>query len=166
MEEEPDIPDFPADLGDDGDDELIPLITNTSTTRQTNPDDEEETSFGGNDDTINLIRKEDDQDYAWDEIIRKFPNVNTSKFTANTDKYGRVFLQLIRGNRKKHFFLKTNGEVNDKLPLTIKKNLGPRAEEVVEANDGEISKRKTMISRLKETLKFHMDKPLKTPEIE
>ena len=54
--------------------------------------------------------------------------------------------------------------MNDKLPPTIKNSLGPSAEEVVEANDDEISKKKTIISKKKDKLKFHRDKPLKTPE--
>ena len=59
---------------------------------------------------------------------------------------------------------KGDDELNDRLPDTIKNSLGPSAEEIVEANDGEISKKKTILTKMKDKLKFHRDKPLKTPE--
>ena len=44
--------------------------------------------------------------------------------------------------------------------------MGPTAEEVVDTNDQEIVKKRGFIDKLKERLKFHKDKPLKTPEEE
>ena len=57
-----------------------------------------ETSFiEGIDEHTPLITKESKRDEAWDEIRRKFPKVNTSKFTATLDdirsnsKYSPLF---------------------------------------------------------------------------
>ena len=120
--------------GDEGDDTiyLSPIATKTSTTR-VDPDMEEETSFNEDtDETRPLIRREGNRDYALDEIKRRFPKADTSKFMADTDKYGSVFLKLIRGNNPKKHYLFRGSEVNDKFPKTIKDSLGPSAAEVLD----------------------------------
>ena len=57
----------------------------------------EETSFGGDiSDITPLIQRERALDDSVDEIKRKFPNADTSKFTSKIDEYERVFVRLIR----------------------------------------------------------------------
>ena len=154
--------------GDDGDDTLyLSPITKTSTTRL--PDyEEEETSFGGVDETRPLLieEMEIEQDEAWAKIRSRFPKVDTSKFTAKLNEFKQVVVKLLRKGSKPYVLFKGDDELNDGLPDTIKNNLGPRAEEVVEANDGVIAEKKGLLTKMKETLRFHRDKPLKTPEEE
>ena len=92
-----------------------------------------ETSFiEGIDEHTPLITKESKRDEAWDEIRRKFPKVNTSKFTATLDDIGRVLkVQLIREKGKSYTLFNKDGEVNEKLPKTIIKALGTPAEDIV-----------------------------------
>ena len=155
--------------GDDGDDTLYlsPIATKTSTTR-VDPDMEEETSFTGDNlgETVPLIEEmEVDQDEAWAKIRARFPKVDTSKFTAGLNQFKQVVVKLIRKGSVPYEFFKGD-EVNDRLPDTIKNSLGPSAAEIVEANDGQIAKKKGALTKLKERLRFHRDKPLKTPEEE
>ena len=108
-----------------------------------------ETSFiEGIDEHTPLITKESKRDEAWDEIRRKFPKVNTSKFTATSDDIGRVFVKLIRSNSKYSPLFNKDGELNDKLPKTIKDALGPPAEDIIETNREEISRREKKIQEL------------------
>ena len=108
-----------------------------------------ETSFiEGIDEHTPLITKESKRDEAWDEIRRKFPKVNTSKFTATSDDIGRVFVKLIRSNSKYSPLFNKDDELNDKLPKTIKDALGPPAEDIVETNREEISRREKKIQEL------------------
>ena len=108
-----------------------------------------ETSFiEGIDEHTPLITKESKRDYAWGEIRRKFPKVNTSKFTATSDDIGRVFVKLIRKNSNYSPLFNKDGEVNEKLPKTIIKALGPPAEDIVETNREEISRREKKIQEL------------------
>ena len=108
-----------------------------------------ETSFiEGIDEHTPLITKESKRDEAWDKIRRKFPNVNTSKFTATSDDIGRVFVKLIRSNSKYSPLFNKDDELNDKLPKTIKDALGPPAEDIVETNREEISRREKKIQEL------------------
>ena len=51
-----------------------------------------------------------------------------------------------------------------KLPDQLKNALGPRAEDVVEEMDIEITKKKETLNKKIERVKFLEDKPLKTPE--
>ena len=96
-----------------------------------------------------LIKEEEEKrDKAWAEIKRKFPKVNTSKFTATLNDIGRVFVRLIRDNGKYHPIFKENGEVNEKLGKTVIKALGPRAEDIVETNREEISRCENKIKEL------------------
>ena len=150
--------------GDDGDETLyLSPITKTSTTYE-DPDDEEETSFGG-DETRPLIEEmEIEQDEAWARVKSKFPKVDTSKFRASIHEAGHVIVKLFIKNSKPHTLLLKDDEINDDLPKTIRDSLGPTSAEAVEANDGEIAKKKGLLTKMKERLRFHRDKPLKTPE--
>ena len=114
----------------------------------------EETSFGGDiSDITPLIQRERALDDSVDEIKRKFPNADTSKFTSRIDEYERVFVRLIRDRGKYHFLFNKDGEVNEKLPKTIIKALGKTAEEITEANKEEIARREKKISELQENRK-------------
>ena len=108
-----------------------------------------ETSFiEGIDEHTPLIAKESKRDEAWDEIRRKFPKVNTSKFTATLDDIGRVFVKLIREKGKSYPLFNKDGEVNDKLPKTIIKDLGTPAEDIIRTKEEEISRRENKIKEL------------------
>ena len=137
--------------GVDDDDENIPLISTSSrrgsedTTYQRTRG---ETSFiEGIDEHTPLITKETKRDEAWDRIKRKFPNINpaNSSFTATLDEYDRVEVRLKRGRGKYHRLFNSDGEVNEKLPKTITNVLGPRAEDIVEAKEEEITRREKKI---------------------
>ena len=86
--------------GVDDDDENIPLISTSS--RRGSEDTNYhrthgETSFiEGIDENTPLIRKENELNDSVDEIKRKFPNADTSKFISEIDEYGRVKVKLIR----------------------------------------------------------------------
>ena len=109
-----------------------------------------ETSFiEGIDEHTPLITKESKRDEAWDEIRRRFPKVNTSKFTATLDDIGRVFVKLIRSNSKYSPLFNKDGEVNEKLPKTIIKALGSPAEDIIRIKEEEISRREKKIEELK-----------------
>ena len=109
-----------------------------------------ETSFiEGIDEHTPLITEEENRDKAWDEIRRKFPKVSTSKFTATLDDIGRVFVKLIRSNAKPAPLFNKDGEVNEKLGKTVIEALGPRAEDIVEAKEEEITRREKKIDELK-----------------
>ena len=102
----------------------------------------EETSFGGNiSDITPLIQRERALNDSVDEIKKKFPNADTSKFTSKIDEIGRVFVRLIRDKGKYHLLFNSDGEVNEKLPKTIIKSLGEPADRIVEANKEEITRR-------------------------
>ena len=92
---------------------------------------------------------EENQDKAWAEIKRKFPKVDTTKFTATLDENDRVKVRLMRDNGKYHSLFKPDGEVNKKLGKIIIKALGPRGEDIVEANREEISRHEKKIDELK-----------------
>ena len=109
-----------------------------------------ETSFiEGTDEHTPLITKESKRDEAWDEIRRKFPKVNTSKFTATLDDIGRVFVKLIREKGKSYPLFNKDGEVNDKLPKTIIEDLGTPAEDIIRTKEEEISRHEKKIDELK-----------------
>ena len=140
--------------GVDDDDENIPLISTSS--RRGSEDTtyhrtRGETSFiEGIDEHTPLITKETKRDEAWDRIKRKFPNINpaNSSFTATLDEYDRVEVRLKRGGGKYHLLFNSDGEVNEKLPKTIIEALGPRAEDIVETKEEEISRRENKIDKL------------------
>ena len=63
-----------------------------------------ETSFiEGIDEHTPLIRKENELNDSVDEIKRKFPNADTSKFISEIDEYGRVKVKLNSRRRKRSF---------------------------------------------------------------
>ena len=102
----------------------------------------EETSFGGGiSDITPLIRRENELNDSVDEIKRKFPNADTSKFTSKIDEFGRVIIRLIRDRGKYHLLFNSDGEVNEKLPKTIIKALGTPAEDIIRTKEEEISRR-------------------------
>ena len=108
-----------------------------------------ETSFiEGIDEHTPLITEESKRDEAWDEIRSKFPKVDTTKFTATSDDIGRVFVKLIREKGKSYPLFNKDGELNDKLPKTIKDALGTPAEDIAETNREEISRREKKIQEL------------------
>ena len=103
----------------------------------------EETSFGGDiSDITPLMRKENELNDSVDEIKRKFPNADTSKFASKLDEYNRVKVSLIRKGGKYRLLFNEYGELNKKeLPEKIIKALGPRAEDIVETNLEEMTRR-------------------------
>ena len=113
----------------------------------------EETSFNeGEDEHTPLITEEEKRDKAWAEIKRKFPKVDTTKFTAIIDEFDRVKVRSMRKGGKPALLFKSDGEVNKKLPETIIKSLGPRAEDIVETNREEISRREKKKDELNDSL--------------
>ena len=113
-----------------------------------------ETSFiEGIDEHTPLITKETKRDEAWVRIKRKFPNINpaNSSFTATLDEYDRVEVRLKRDRGKYHLLFNSDGEVNEKLPKTIIKALGTPAEDIIGANEEEISRREKKIDELKDS---------------
>ena len=95
---------------------------------------------------------EENQNKAWAEIKRKFPKVDTTKFTATLDEYDRVKVRLMRKGGKPAFLFKPDGEVNEKLPETIIKALGTPAEDIVERNREEMTRRENKIDELNDSL--------------
>ena len=135
--------------GVDDDDENIPLISTSS--RRGSEDTNYrrthgETSFIERiDEHTPLIRKENELNDSVDEIKRKFPNADTSKFTSKIDEYGRVIVRLIRDRGKYHLLFNSDGEVNEKIPKTIKDALGTPAEDIIRTKEEEISRRENKI---------------------
>ena len=108
-----------------------------------------ETSFiEGIDEHIPLIRKENELNDSVDEIKRKFPNADTSKFISEINEYGRVKVKLIREGGKDHLLFNSDGEVNEKLPKTIIEALGTPAEDIIITKEEEISRRENKIKEL------------------
>ena len=108
-----------------------------------------ETSFiEGIDEHTRLIQRENELNNSVDEIKREFPNADTSKFTSKIDEFGRVIVRLIRDRGKYHPLFNSDGEVNEKLPKTIIKALGTPAEDIVETNREEITRREKKIQEL------------------
>ena len=137
--------------GVDDDDENIPLVSTSSrrgsedtTYRSSHTRTHGETSFiEGIDDNTRLITEESKRDEAWKEIRSKFPNINpaNSSFTATLDEYDRVAVRLKRDRGKYHLLFHSDHEVNEKLPKTIIKALGPSTEDIIRTNEEEISRR-------------------------
>ena len=108
-----------------------------------------ETSFiEGIDEHTRLITEESKRDEAWDEIRSKFPKVDTTKFTATLNEFRQVFVKLIRTNSKYSPLFNKDGELNDKLPKTIKDALGTPAEDIIRTKEEEISRREKKIQEL------------------
>ena len=151
-----DNPFEPTDPGDDDDDdgEMIPMTSTSRRDRGQDNPNYEETSFI-DDDNTSLIQREENRDEAWERVKRKYPKVNPvkSSFTAALDKFDRVVVRLKRQGGKVYNLFKSDGEPNDKLPKTIKDSLGPTAEEVIETNEREISRRREKITTLESSRK-------------
>ena len=112
-----------------------------------------ETSFiEGIDEHTPLIRKENELNDSVDEIKRKFPNADTSKIISDIDEYGRVKVKLIREGGKYHLLFNSDGEVNEKIPKTIKDALGTPAEDIIRTKEEEISRRENKIKELNDSL--------------
>ena len=141
---------------DNDDDENIPLVSTSSrrgsedtTYHSSHSRTHRETSFiEGTDEHTPLITEESKLDEVWDEIRSKFPKVDNTKFTATSDDFGRVLVRLIRINSKYSPLFNKDGELNDKLPKTIKDALGAPAEDITETNRKEISRREKKIQEL------------------
>ena len=101
-----------------------------------------ETSFiEGIDEHTRLITEESKRDEAWDRIKSKFPKVDTTKFTATLNEFHQVFVKLVRINSKNLPLFNKDGELNDKLPKTIKDALGTPAEDIIRTKEEEITRR-------------------------
>ena len=148
-----DNPFDPVDPGDDDEGESIPM-TSTSRRGYDNPNYQEETSFIDDENTP-LIQREERRDDAWERIKRKYPKVNptNSSFTSDIDEFDRVTVRLKRQRGKSYPLFKPDGELNEKLPKTIKESLGPTAEKVIEANENEITRRREKIISLESSRK-------------
>ena len=152
-----DNPFEPTDPGDDDDEgEMIPM-TSTSRRGYDNPNYREETSFI--DENTPLIRREERRDDAWERIREKYPKVNpaNSSFTSDIDEYDRVVVRMKRKGGKSYPLFKPDGELNEKLPKTIKESLGPTAEKVIETDKREITRRREKEKELESSLKDARD---------
>ena len=96
--------------------------------------------------------EEENQNKAWAEIKRKFPKVDTTKFTAIIDEFDRVKVRLIRKGGKPALLFKSDGEVNEKLGKTFIEALRPRAEDIVETNLEEMTRREKKKDELNDSL--------------
>ena len=142
----------PVDPGDDDEGESIPM-TSTSRRGYDNPNYQEETSFI--DENTPLIGREERRDDAWERIREKYPKVNpaNSSFTSDIDEYDRVVVRMNRKGGKSYPLFKPDGELNEKLPKTIKESLGPSAEKVIETNENEITRRREKVKELESSHK-------------
>ena len=115
---------------------------------------------------IEMEAMEENKDEVWTKIVDKFPNAKP-KFLFKYDEWGKIVVKITGRDPNRnvwHQLFDANGDVNKGLPKTITKDLGPSAEEIVEANDGEITKKKGFVTKLKEKVRFHREKALKTAE--
>ena len=152
--ENPFEPTDPGDYDDDG--EMIPMTsTSRRDMRQHGYDNRnyEETSFI--DENTPLIRREERRDDAWERIREKYPKVNpaNSSFTSDIDEYDRVVVRMKRKGGKSYPLFKPDGELNEKLPKTIKESLGPTAEKVIETDKRGITRRIEKEKELESSLK-------------
>ena len=62
---------------------------------------------------------------------KKYPYIDTSKFSVRKDDYGRVMVKLVRrGNAREYPLFNSDGQLNGKLPETIKNALSVSAEDL------------------------------------
>ena len=149
-----DNPFEPTDPGDDDDEgESIPMTSTSRRDRGFHNPNYEETSFI--DENTPLIRREERRDDAWERIRDKYPKVNpaNSSFTSDIDEYDRVVVRMKRKGGKSYPLFKPDGELNEKLPKTIKESLGPSAEKVIETNEREITRRREKEKELESSRK-------------
>ena len=151
---ETDNPFEPVDPGDDDDEgESIPMTSTSRRDRGFDNRNYEETSFI--DENTPLIRREERRDDAWERIREKYPKVNpaNSSFTSDIDEYDRVVVRMKRKGGKSYPLFKPDGELNEKLPKTIKESLGPSAEKVIETDERGITRTREKEKELKSSLK-------------
>ena len=143
----------PTDPGDDDEGESIPMTSTSRRDRGFHNPNYEETSFI--DENTPLIRREERRDDAWERIREKYPKVNpaNSSFTSDIDEYDRVVVRMKRKGGKSYPLFKPDGELNEKLPKTIKESLGPTFEEVIETNERGITRRIEKEKELESSLK-------------
>ena len=148
----------PVDPGDDDEGESIPMTSTSRRDRGFDNRNYEETSFIDDDNTP-LIRREERIDDAWERIREKYPKVNpaNSSFTSDIDEYDRVVVRMKRKGGKSYPLFKPDGELNEKLPKTIKESLGPTAEKVIEVNENEITRRREKVKYLESSRKDARD---------
>ena len=154
---ETDNPFEPVDPGDDDDGEMIPMTSTSRRDRGFDNRNYEETSFI--DENTPLIRREERRDDAWERIREKYPKVNpaNSSFTSDIDEYDRVVVRMKRKGGKSYPLFKPDGELNEKLPKTIKESLGPTAEKVIETNERGITRRIEKVKDLESSRKDARD---------
>ena len=148
----------PTDPGDDDDEgESIPMTSTSRRDRGFHNPNYEETSFI--DENTPLIRREERRDDAWERIREKYPKVNpaNSSFTSDIDEYDRVVVRMKRKGGKSYPLFKPDGELNEKLPKTIKESLGPSAEKVIETDEREITSRREKVKDLESSRKDARD---------
>ena len=144
----------PTDPGDDDDEgESIPMTSTSRRDRGFHNPNYEETSFI--DENTPLIRREERRDDAWERIREKYPKVNpaNSSFTSDIDEYDRVVVRMKRKGGKSYPLFKPDGELNEKLPKTIKESLGPSAEKVIETDERDITRRREKVKDLESSRK-------------
>ena len=148
-----DNPFEPVDPGDYDEGESIPM-TSTSRRGYDNPSYQEETSFIEDENTP-LIQREENRDDAWERIREKYPKVNPVKspFTADIDEFDRLVVRMKRKGGKSYPLFRSDGELNDKLPKTIKESLGPTAEDVITSNERERTRRREKVKDLESSRK-------------
>ena len=145
----------PTDPGDDDDEgESIPMTSTSRRDRGFHNPNYEETSFI--DENTPLIRREERRDDAWERIREKYPKVNpaNSSFTSDIDEYDRVVVRMKRKGGKSYPLFKPDGELNEKLPKTIKESLGPSAEKVIETDERDITRRREKVKDLESSRKY------------
>lgn len=117
------------------------------------PDEGENIPLDNFDEHTPLIEREDDIDNAWNKIHGKYPNVNpkTAPFTVTMDKYGNVLVKLKRLGGKARALFNMTGGLNEKLPASIKKSLGPSTDEIMEemvrTNEEKIAEKEEELGR-------------------
>ena len=143
-----------GDRGVDDDDENIPLISTSS--RRGSEDTTyhrtyEETSFTtGGDEKFH----EKNRQRAAEILESKFPNWDpkNSSFNATLNSRGEVEVMLSDSRKAvPHVIIDADGNVNEreiKKSKKIQKSLGPRAEDIVETNREEITRRENKIQEL------------------
>ena len=142
MAEDIPLEDLSKGTDDDNDDGTFYQSPNTSTSIPPYPDDyeEAETSFGGRE-TDPLLDMENEKDEVWRYILNKFPNAKPS-FLFRYNEWGKIEVAIPRKPGVKETWYElfnANGDINKKIPVTILKALGKKAEEVVQANDDLLS---------------------------
>ena len=119
----------------------------------------EETSFGGDERTPLLDEEfQENKQRAVEILESKFPKWNrlNSSFNASLNERGEVEVMLTDTRKAvPHVIIDADGNVNEreiKKSKKIKNSLGPPAEDIVETNREEISRRENKIQELQASL--------------